>query len=134
MLRDSRFEPKAPAAVPPVGTKGAAWTRRFTRGLQRFSGLADVAPRPCPIEVALETGVFTRVGVERIARLGFELARSRKGILVSCTKSNASPHAYVFWDEVVEEVAAELYVSRAQTYKLVAKAREAGLLGEELDR
>jgi tartrate dehydrogenase/decarboxylase/D-malate dehydrogenase len=58
-------------------------------------------------EVALQTDVFTRKGVEQVARYAFELARKRRRRLVSVTKSNASPHSFVFWDEVVESVAAD---------------------------
>jgi tartrate dehydrogenase/decarboxylase/D-malate dehydrogenase len=58
-------------------------------------------------EVAMQTDVFTRSGVERIVRHAFALARARRGHLTSVTKSNAGRHAYVFWDEVVEEVAAD---------------------------
>jgi tartrate dehydrogenase/decarboxylase/D-malate dehydrogenase len=99
------------AGVPcPLAGKGPGdidmlFVRENTEG--EYSGVGGRSHRGLPMEVALETGVFTRVGVERVARLGFELARSRRGVLVNCTKSNASPHAYVFWDEVVEEVAAE---------------------------
>ena len=42
-----------------------------------------------PIEVAVQTAVFTREGVERIVRYAFELARRRRRKLVSATKSNA---------------------------------------------
>jgi tartrate dehydrogenase/decarboxylase / D-malate dehydrogenase len=58
-------------------------------------------------ELALETSVFTRIGVERVVRYAFELAEGRRGVLTSATKSNASRYGYVFWDEIVEEVAAE---------------------------
>jgi tartrate dehydrogenase/decarboxylase/D-malate dehydrogenase len=34
----------------------------------------------------------------------FTLAESRRGVLTSATKSNASRYGYVLWDEVVEEV------------------------------
>ncbi len=56
-------------------------------------------------EVALQTTIFTRTGVERVARYAFEQARGRRKRLTSITKSNASPHAFVFWDEVIREVA-----------------------------
>jgi tartrate dehydrogenase/decarboxylase/D-malate dehydrogenase len=57
-------------------------------------------------EMAIQTGVFTRRGIERIARHAFELARSRpRKLLASATKSNALQHAMVLWDEVVAEVA-----------------------------
>ncbi|HEY3767011.1 MAG TPA: tartrate dehydrogenase [Gaiellales bacterium] len=58
-------------------------------------------------EVGLQVDVFTRVGVERVARHAFELARSRRGRLASITKSNASPHHFVMWDEVVAAVHAD---------------------------
>ncbi len=58
-------------------------------------------------EVATETAIFTRKGVERILRFGFEEARRRKGRLASVTKSNAQRHTMVFWDEVTHAVAAD---------------------------
>ncbi|MDB5077128.1 MAG: tartrate dehydrogenase [Chloroflexi bacterium] len=58
-------------------------------------------------EVALQTDVFTRTGVERVVRYAFEQALLRRKHLTSVTKSNASPHTFVFWDEVVRDVARE---------------------------
>jgi tartrate dehydrogenase/decarboxylase/D-malate dehydrogenase len=59
-------------------------------------------------ELATQTGVFTRRGIERIARYAFTLARTRpRKLLASATKSNALQHAMVLWDEVVAEVAGE---------------------------
>jgi tartrate dehydrogenase/decarboxylase/D-malate dehydrogenase len=55
-------------------------------------------------EVAIQTDVFTRKGVEQVARYAFDLARRRRRRLASVTKSNASPYSFVFWDEVVEKV------------------------------
>jgi tartrate dehydrogenase/decarboxylase / D-malate dehydrogenase len=57
-----------------------------------------------PDEVALQTAVFTRKGVERIARYAFERARGRRKRLASATKSNALKYSAVMWDEVVAEV------------------------------
>jgi tartrate dehydrogenase/decarboxylase/D-malate dehydrogenase len=58
-------------------------------------------------EVAEQTSVFTRCGVERIAKYAFELASRRpRKRLASATKSNAMQHTMVLWDEVVEAVAA----------------------------
>jgi tartrate dehydrogenase/decarboxylase / D-malate dehydrogenase len=58
-------------------------------------------------DVAVETSVFTRAGIERIVRYAFEQARARRKLLTSATKSNALRHTMVLWDEVVEEVGAE---------------------------
>jgi tartrate dehydrogenase/decarboxylase/D-malate dehydrogenase len=61
--------------------------------------------RGTPDEVAVQTAVHTRKGVERILRYGFDLARTRRHRLTMVTKSNAQRYAYVLWDEVLEELA-----------------------------
>jgi tartrate dehydrogenase/decarboxylase/D-malate dehydrogenase len=58
-------------------------------------------------EVAIQADVFTREGVERVVRYAFDRARTRRRHVTSITKSNASPYAFVLWDEVVERVAAD---------------------------
>jgi tartrate dehydrogenase/decarboxylase/D-malate dehydrogenase len=60
-------------------------------------------------EVAIQTSVFTRHGVERIIRYAFELAtrRKKKSLVTSITKSNAQGFSMVLWDRVFEGVAAE---------------------------
>ena len=62
-----------------------------------------------PAEVAIQTGVFTRYGTERIIRAAFEYAvkRNKKRRVTSVTKSNAQAFGMVFWDEVFREVAAD---------------------------
>jgi tartrate dehydrogenase/decarboxylase/D-malate dehydrogenase len=57
--------------------------------------------------MALQTAVFTHDGVERIVRAAFEAAVDRGRKVTNVTKSNALPYGPVFWDEVVEEVAAD---------------------------
>ncbi len=60
-----------------------------------------------PEEVAVQTAVFTRRGIERIVRFAFELAvrRNRKKRLASITKSNAQAYGMVLWDRVFIDVA-----------------------------
>ena len=62
-----------------------------------------------PQEVAIQTGVFTRQGIERVVRFAFDLTRSRnkKKRLCSVTKSNAQGFGLVLWDRVFQMVAAE---------------------------
>ena len=79
--------------------------RENTEG--EYAGVGGRSHRGLDSEVALETSVFTRSGVERVVRYAFELAASRRGTLTSATKLNASRYGYVLWDEVVEETAAE---------------------------
>jgi tartrate dehydrogenase/decarboxylase / D-malate dehydrogenase len=72
-----------------------------------YSGVGGRAHQGLHHEVAVETSVFTREGVERVIRYAFELAEGRRGLVTSATKSNASRFGYVLWDEVAAEVAAE---------------------------
>ena len=58
-------------------------------------------------EVAVETSVFSYRAIEKAARYAYRLAGQRRGRLINVTKSNASRHAYVFWDEVVEGLGRE---------------------------
>jgi tartrate dehydrogenase/decarboxylase/D-malate dehydrogenase len=60
-----------------------------------------------PEEIAIQTSVFTRRGVERIVRFAFELARKRnqKRRVASITKSNAQGYSMVLWDRTFEQVA-----------------------------
>jgi tartrate dehydrogenase/decarboxylase/D-malate dehydrogenase len=57
-----------------------------------------------PHEVAVQTNVFTRRGIERIMRAAFEGARKRRRKLTSITKSNAQQFGMVLWDEVFKIV------------------------------
>lgn len=58
-------------------------------------------------EMAIQEAVFTRIGIERITRYAFDVARTRTGKVASATKSNGIIHTMPFWDEVVSEIAAE---------------------------
>ena len=60
-----------------------------------------------PHEVALQTAVHTRRGVDRILRFSFALARTRRRRLAMITKSNAQRYAYVLWDKLLTEIASE---------------------------
>jgi tartrate dehydrogenase/decarboxylase/D-malate dehydrogenase len=55
-------------------------------------------------ELAVQTGTFTRTGIERIARAACEAASARSGSLHSVTKSNVLSYGASLWDEVVEAV------------------------------
>ncbi len=70
-----------------------------------YSGVGGRIHRGTPHEVAQQVGVFTRAGIERILRYGFDLAAARpRRLLASATKSNALTHSMVLWDEVAEIV------------------------------
>jgi tartrate dehydrogenase/decarboxylase/D-malate dehydrogenase len=70
-----------------------------------YAGLGGRIHIGTPFEVAEQTGLFTRQGIERILRYGFEVAAKRpRRMLASATKSNALRHSMVMWDEVAEVV------------------------------
>jgi tartrate dehydrogenase/decarboxylase/D-malate dehydrogenase len=74
-------------------------------------------------EIAVQTGVFTRRAIERIARYGFRLAAARpRKLLASATKSNALQHSMVLWDEVVSSIALEFPAVTFRKYHVDALA------------
>jgi len=80
--------------------------RENTEG--EYIGAGGRAHRGLPIEVAVETAVFSRAGVERVMRFAFELARERSHRkLTSVTKSNAQRHTLTLWDEIFQEISAD---------------------------
>jgi tartrate dehydrogenase/decarboxylase/D-malate dehydrogenase len=73
-----------------------------------YAGLGGRAHQGHPIEVASDMSILTRVGVERIQRFAFQLARSRpRKHLTVITKSNAQRHGMVMWDEIAWQVSKE---------------------------
>ncbi|MBI1220030.1 MAG: tartrate dehydrogenase [Rhodobacteraceae bacterium] len=84
-------------------------------------------------EVAVETAIFTRDGVERILRFGFEQARARRKHLTSVTKSNAQKYSMVFWDEMTKEVAADYPDVTVSHMHIDAMAAKMVMAPESLD-
>ncbi len=76
--------------------------RENTEG--EYVGLGGRFRQGEPEESAVQVSLFTRKGVERVARYAFELARTRRKMLASATKSNALNYTAVMWDEIVAEV------------------------------
>ena len=104
-LRPARLLDGVPS--PLAGSPGVdmLFVRENTEG--EYSGVGGRAHHGFPHEVGIETAVFTREGVRRVVEHAFALAETRRGVVTSATKSNASRYGYVLWDEVAEEVAAE---------------------------
>ncbi len=97
-----------PGLVSPLANRTAAdidmvCVRENSEG--EYAGLGGRIHIGTPNEVAEQTGLFTRHGIERILRYGFEVAAKRpRKLLASATKSNALRHSMVMWDEVAEQV------------------------------
>ncbi len=96
-----------------------------------YSGHGGRAHIGLPEEVATETSIFTRRGVERIMRFAFGEAQKRpRKLLTVVTKSNAQRHGLVLWDEIAAEVARDFpdvtwdkELVDAMTFRMVAKPK-----------
>ena len=73
-----------------------------------------------PQEVALQTGVFSRKGCERVIRYAYELARKEGKTLTSISKGNALGFSMVFWDEIFAEVGQEYPDVKTQKFLIDA--------------
>ena len=126
-VRPSRVLPGI--SSPLRNSRGLDWiiVRENTEG--EYSGSGGRVHRGLPDEIATETSVFTRKGVERIHRFAFELARRRRRRhLTLVTKSNAQRHGMVLWDEVFfqtkkafPEVKTDRVLVDAMTTRMVLK-------------
>jgi len=103
-VRPSRVLPGV--SSPLAGAKDIDWVIIRENSEGEYSGSGGRVHKGLPEEIATETSVFTRTGVERIHRFAFELARKRRRkMLTLVTKSNAQRHGMVLWDEIFYEVA-----------------------------
>jgi tartrate dehydrogenase/decarboxylase / D-malate dehydrogenase len=100
-VRPTRILPGVNSPLRDVGPGDLDWVIVRENSEGEYAGHGGRAHRGLPEEVATETAIFTRHGVERIMRYAFELARSRpRKKLTVVTKSNAQRHGMVFWDEI----------------------------------
>src|SRR5262245_32614340 len=97
-----------PGLASPLANRGAAdidmvCVRENSEG--EYAGVGGRIHVGTDREVAEQTSVFTRHGIERILRYGFTIAQARpRKLIASATKSNALTYAMVLWDEVAEIV------------------------------
>ncbi len=57
--------------------------------------------------MGIDTSIFTRKGIERVAHYAFKLAQKRRKKLTHITKSNTLINSLSYWDRVITEVAQE---------------------------
>jgi len=122
---------RSPLAGKAPGDVDFVVVRENTEG--EYAGAGGRSHRGLPIEVAVQTAVFTRVGTERVVRYAFDLARRRRRTLVSATKSNAQQHALTLWDEVAEAVSRDFPDVAMERVLVDALAARFVLAPESLD-
>jgi tartrate dehydrogenase/decarboxylase/D-malate dehydrogenase len=98
---------RSPLAKPRGGDIDFVVVRENTEG--EYTQVGGFVYQHQPEEIAIQTSVFTRRGIERIVRFAFDLAvkRGKKRRVTSVTKSNAQGYSMVLWDRVFDEVAAK---------------------------
>ena len=71
--------------------------RENTEG--EYGGVGGRVYENTPHEVVMQQAIFSRRGVDRIMKYAFELAKTRKKHVTSCTKSNGISITMPYWDE-----------------------------------
>jgi len=101
-----------PGVETPLAQKGPedidfVVVRENTEGL--YAGSGGFLRRGTADEVALQTSINTRKGVERCVRFAFEYARRRNKVkkVTLCGKTNVLTYAFDLWERVFHEVGAE---------------------------
>jgi tartrate dehydrogenase/decarboxylase / D-malate dehydrogenase len=107
-VRPTRILPGIQSPLRGVTAKDLNWVIVRENSEGEYSGQGGRSHRGLSEEVGTEVSIYTRVGVTRIMRFAFALARSRpRKLLTVVTKSNAQRHGMVMWDEIATEVALE---------------------------
>jgi tartrate dehydrogenase/decarboxylase/D-malate dehydrogenase len=107
-VRPTRILPGITSPLRAVTSKELDWVIVRENSEGEYAGVGGRVHQGSPLEAATDVAMFTRVGVERVMRFAFNLARSRpRKLLTVVTKSNAQRHAMVMWDEIAAEVARE---------------------------
>jgi tartrate dehydrogenase/decarboxylase/D-malate dehydrogenase len=100
-VRPTRVLPGVTSPLTGVGPAELDWLIIRENSEGEYAGHGGRAHRGLPEEVATETAIFTRRGVERIMRYAFAQAQARpRKHLTVVTKSNAQRFGMVFWDEI----------------------------------
>ena len=122
-VRPTRILPGIDAPLKRCGPKDLDWVIVRENSEGEYAGLGGRLHRGTPHEVAEQTGLFTRRGIERVVRYACDLAMRRpRKLLASATKSNALQHSMVLWDEVVDLVARDYPALTIRKYHVDALA------------
>jgi tartrate dehydrogenase/decarboxylase/D-malate dehydrogenase len=109
-IRPVRLLPGVPSPLKNATADTMDWVvvRENTEGEYAGIGGRNLAARGPGKAVAIQAGLFTEEGCERIIRFAFDLALSRRRRKVtSVTKSNAQQYGMTLWDEVFLRVSAD---------------------------
>jgi tartrate dehydrogenase/decarboxylase / D-malate dehydrogenase len=135
-IRPIRLLPGVPSPLRDATAESMDWVvvRENTEGEYAGIGGRNLAGRGQGREVAIQAGLFTEEGCERIMRFAFDLAQSRpRRKVTSVTKSNAQQFGMTLWDEVFARVASEYADVQTEHWLVDAMAARFVLRHETLD-
>jgi 3-isopropylmalate dehydrogenase len=106
-LRPVKLYPGVPSPIVGKGPEDVDFVvvRENTEGM--YAGAGGFFKKGTPDEVALQTGVNSRKGIERCVRYAFELAISRKKRLTLVHKTNVLTYAGDLWERTFNAVGEE---------------------------
>src|SRR6266540_2543801 len=107
--------------------------RENTEGEYAGIGGRNLSARGPGKAIAIQAGLFTEEGCERIMRYAFDLALKRRRKVTSVTKSNAQQYGMTLWDEVFSAVAADYPSVVTESWLVDAMAARFVLKPETLD-
>jgi len=135
-IRPVRLLPGIPSPLRNATADNMDWVvvRENTEGEYAGIGGRNLAARGSGKSVAIQAGLFTEEGCERIMRFAFELALTRtRRKATSVTKSNAQQYGMTLWDEVFARVAADYPSVSTEHWLVDAMAARFVLRHETLD-
>lgn len=119
-VRPCRLYPGVPSPLAKPGRVDLLLIRENSEGEYAACG-GRIRPQE-PQEVAIQTAVHSRFGVERILRFGFAVAMKRRRRLTMITKSNALRYGMLLWDEVLDRLRVEFPQVEAERQHVDAAA------------
>ena len=135
-VRPVRLLPGVPSPLRNATAESMDWVvvRENTEGEYAGIGGRNLAGRGPGKTVAIQAGLFTEEGCDRIMRFAFDLALGRKRRKVtSVTKSNAQQYGMTLWDEVFARVATDYPGVETEQFLVDAMAARFVLRPETLE-
>src|SRR5919112_1782878 len=134
-VRPVRLLPGVPSPLRDASADRMDWVvvRENTEGEYAGIGGRNLGGRGAGKAVAIQAGLFTEEGCERIMRYAFDLALTRRRKVTSVTKSNAQQYGMTLWDEVFAAVSLDYPSVETEHWLVDAMAARFVLRPETLD-
>jgi tartrate dehydrogenase/decarboxylase/D-malate dehydrogenase len=135
-IRPVRLLPGIPSPLKNATAENMDWVvvRENTEGEYAGIGGRNLAGRGPGKSIAIQAGLFTEEGCERIMRFAFDMALRRpRHKVTSVTKSNAQQFGMTLWDEVFARVSADYPSVSTEHWLVDAMAARFVLRHETLD-